>query len=229
MTEQAYSNMLQLATKPAAPAQSDLSALRDLAVSLKDAGHVEQALLLLKQLAISHPGDAEILRQSARLLNEQGRILECLHTLLSLKTLAPASDVLLEEIRSAIDPTIQCFNQLIAAGNIEQAVQYADALAALLPGNVAALNAALSCNVALGRKDQTAKYAASLGNIDPSHAAKQGAHAADSSVTPNHTIDEKPAGAPVFQLSPQQQQNAWLTHAIRAALGPASVNLRATG
>ena len=207
----------------AAPAQSDLGALRALAMSLKDAGQIEQALLLLKQLAISHPGDAEILRQSARILNEQGRILECLHTLLSLKALGPASDVLLEEIRGAIDPTIQCFNQSIAAGNIEQAVQYADALAALLPGNVAALNAALSCNAALGRKDQAEKYAASLGKIDPSQAA-QAANAPS-----NQAVDEKPAAATVFQPSPQQQQNAWLTHAIQAALGPASVNLRAAG
>jgi predicted Zn-dependent protease len=225
MTEEAYSNMLPLATKPAAPAQSDLSALRDLALSLKDAGQVDQALLLLKQLALSHPGDAETLRQSARLLNEQGRVLECLHTLLSLKTLNPASDVLIEEIRSAIDPTIQSFNQCVTAGNIEEAVQYAEALAALLPGNVAALNSARSCNIALGRAHQAEKYAAALGKI-PSHAATQGAQAAGSSVTPDQVLDRKPAGAPVFQLSPQQQQNVWLTDAIRAALGPASVNLR---
>ena len=222
MTEKAYSNMPQLATKPAVPAQSDLSALRDLALSLKDAGHVDQALMLLKQLAISHPDDAEILRQSARLLNQQGRILECLHTLLSLKALNPANDFLIEEIRGAIDPTIQCFNQWLAAGNIEQAVQYAEALAALLPGNVAALNSALSCNLALGRKQQAEQYAAALGKI-PS----QGAPAADSGATANHAADVKPAGAPVFQMSPQQQQNVWLMDAIRAALGPASVNLKA--
>ena len=222
MTEQAYSNMLQPATKPAAPMQSDLSALRDLALSLKAAGHIEQALLLLKQLAMSHPGDVEILRQSARLLKEQGRILECLQTLLSLKTLNPATDFLIEEIRGAIDPTIQCFNQCVTAGNIEGAVQYAEALAALLPGNAAALNSALSCNVALGRKHQAEQYAAALGKI-PS----QGAQAADSSVTVNHALDRRPTGAPVFQLSPQQQQNAWLMDAIRAALGPASVSLKA--
>lgn len=208
----------------AAPAPSELSALRDLALSLKNGGQAEQALLLLKQLAASHPGDAEILRQSARILNEQGKILECLHVLLSLKALGPASDVLLEEIRSVIDPTIQCFNQGIAAGNIEQAVQYADALAALLPGNVAALNAALSCNTALGRKDQAAKHTASLANI----AAKQTAQATDAGTTPNQAAAEKPAAA-VFQPSPQQQQNAWLTHAILAALGPAAANLRAAG
>ncbi|MGZ5930321.1 MAG: hypothetical protein ACXWLX_13995 [Rhizomicrobium sp.] len=219
--------MPQLATKAAAPAQSDLSALRDLALSLKNAGQAEQALLLLKQLATSHPGDVEILRQSARLLNEQGRTLECLQTLLSLKALHPTTDFLIEEIRSAIDPTIQCFNQCLAAGNIEQAVQYADALAALLPGNVAAVNSALSCNAALGRNDQAAKYAALLGNIDPANAAAQGVHAAAPSADANHAIEVKPAGAPVFQMSPQQQQNAWLMNAICAALGPASVGLKA--
>ena len=52
---------------------------------------------------------------------------------------------------SSIRPS-QCFNQLVAAGNIDQAALYADALADLLPGNAAALNSALSCNVALGRQ-----------------------------------------------------------------------------
>ncbi len=44
-------------------------------------------------------------------------------------------------------------------------------LATLLPGNVAALNAALSCNVALGRKSQASHYASSLVGIDPAHQA----------------------------------------------------------
>jgi predicted O-linked N-acetylglucosamine transferase (SPINDLY family) len=203
-----------------APAQSGLVALRDLAISLKDAGQSGQALQLLQQLATSHPGDAETLRQSARLLNEQGRILECLHVLLSLKAFDAAADVLIPEIRSAIDPAIECFNQCLAAGNVEQAAQYADALAALLPGNVAVLNSALSCSIALGRKHQIEKYTASLVNMD----ALQGAPAAA-----NDAGDGKAAGAPMFKMSPQRQQNMWLMDAIRAALGPASTNLREAG
>lgn len=165
----------------------------------------------------SRPGDAEALAQSARLLNEQGRILDCLHTLLSLKALDPQSLLLMEEIRGAIEPTIQSFNQCVTAGNIEQAVQYADALAALLPGNAAALNSALSCNLALGRTSEAEKYAAALGRI-PAKAANVDVSAA---------LDRKPAGAPVFQASPQQQQNAWLLDAIRGALGPENVPLKA--
>ena len=76
---------------------------------------------------------------------------------------------MLDDIRAVIDPTITCFNRLVAAGNVEQAARYADALADLLPGNDAALNSALSCNVALGRKQRAAQLAASLAGVDPAH------------------------------------------------------------
>jgi hypothetical protein len=175
------------------------------------------------QLAMS-----ETLRQSARLLNEQGKILDCLHILLSLKSLNPAQDFLIPEIRSVIDPTLERFNRCLAAGDIEQAVQYADALAALLPVNVAVLNSALSCNLALRRTDQAAKYTAALVKIDPLHATTQAVRTADSPVAASQPAPKKPVAAPAFKMSPQQQQNTWLTDAICAALGPANVNMRVT-
>ena len=93
--------------------------------------------------------------------------LERLKTLLALKARGLRPEVLLEAVRIVIDPATQCFNQLVAAGNIGQAVLYADALADLLPGNPAILNSALFCNKALGRQDRSAQLAALLAAIQP--------------------------------------------------------------
>jgi hypothetical protein len=97
----------------------------------------------------------------------QEQTLERLKTLLALKTRGLRPEVLLEAVRLVIDPASQCFNQLVAAGNISQAVLYADALADLLPGNPAVLNSALSCNKALGRQDRSAQLAALLAATRP--------------------------------------------------------------
>ena len=122
-------------------------------------------------------GDFDSLRQQAKLLNGQGRTLDCLDMLLALK--ARDADLnILEDIRAVIAPTIQGFNQALADGKVDLAARYADALAALLPSNVAALNSALSCNVALGRKPQAAQLAGALLQIDPAHPAAREALAA---------------------------------------------------
>jgi len=96
--------------------------------------------------------------------------LERLKTLLALKARGLRPEVLLEAVRIVIDPATQCFNQLVAAGNVAQAVLYADALADLLPGNAAVLNSALSCNKALGRQDRSAQLAAALAATQPAPA-----------------------------------------------------------
>ena len=100
----------------------------------------------------------------------QEHVLERLKTLLALKARGVRPEVLLEPVRVAIGPATQYFNQLVAAGNVGQAVLYADALADLLPGNPAALSSALSCNNALGRRDRAAQLAASLAAIQSAHA-----------------------------------------------------------
>ncbi len=161
-----------------APEQLPANTLRDLAFSLHAAGHTGGAILLLKQLVASNPSDIETLRQLASLLSGQGRTLECLETLLALKTQGAGVEILLDQIQAVVDPAIQRFNQCLAAEDIEQAATYADALAALLPGNVAALNAALSCNIALGRTSQAAQIAALLVPIDPSNEAARNVLAA---------------------------------------------------
>jgi hypothetical protein len=60
---------------------------------------------------------------------------------------------------------------VVAAGEIAQAEKYIAALAALLPGNVAILKAALSCNSALGRQERVQEYSLALLALD----AKDGA------------------------------------------------------
>ena len=133
-------------------AAADAPPMRDLAPS---AGEIAMRLL------------------QARILHGQGKILECLEALLALKGVVPDKDSLLDDVRAVIGPTIQRFNEFAAGGDIEQAAKYADALAALLPGNPAVLNSALSCSVALGRKPQAERYSATIAGIDAAQTAAQ--------------------------------------------------------
>ena len=110
----------------------------------------------------------------------QEQTLERLKSLLALKARGARPDVLLECLRVVIDPATQCFNQLVAAGNIGRAVLYADALADLLPGNPAVLNSALSCNNALGRQDRSTQLAASLAAIQSGQTPTPGVATASS-------------------------------------------------
>jgi predicted O-linked N-acetylglucosamine transferase (SPINDLY family) len=144
-------------------------------------------------------GDIESLRHLARMLNSQGRTLECLDTLLTLKERGGDQDSLLDDIRAAIDPTITGFNRSLADGKVDEAARYADALAALLPGNEAALNSALTCNVALGRKQKAAQFAASLIRIDPGHEAARSV-LAELNVTVIPSAPTPPVLHPLLQL-----------------------------
>lgn len=136
-------------------------------------GSAEKLPASVKSDVAALKDNGDILRHLARHLNAQHNTLECLRTLLAMKACGADPQSMFEEIRAVIDPAIQCFNQFAATGNIEHAVQYADALAALLPGNIAALNSALSCNVALHRKDRVLWIATQLVALDPSHKEAQ--------------------------------------------------------
>jgi predicted O-linked N-acetylglucosamine transferase (SPINDLY family) len=134
----------------------------------------------------------------------QEQTLERLKTLLALKARGVRPEVLLEAVRVVIDPATQCFNQLVAAGNIGQAVLYADALADLLPGNRAALNSALSCNNALGRQDRSAQLAALLAATQPALTPTPAAVNASSPAAPPPAAPAAPAAQeethPLIQL-----------------------------
>jgi predicted O-linked N-acetylglucosamine transferase (SPINDLY family) len=159
---------------------AQLSLVRNLARSLHAAGHTGSAILLLKELAHSHPKDIETLRQLAGILNASGKTLECLELLQVIRGLGAHWELLLDDVRAVIAPAIQCFNDLIAAGNIGTAVNYVDALANLLPGNVAAVTSALSCNIALERTSRAGSLATMLLEIDPHNKAARKVLAANS-------------------------------------------------
>jgi FkbM family methyltransferase len=157
------------ATRQAAPSQ--LTALRALAVTLKNEGRDDDALLILQHLACVTPGDAETLKHLISIFGAQGRTLEALETLVALRPLATDIEALLAEIRRQLNPAIEIFNRHLSAGELAEAERYAAVLTAIVPRNTAFLSAALSCNIALGRKTKAAGYAATLLALEPDHAA----------------------------------------------------------
>ena len=147
-----------------------LDSLRSLARSLHLEGRAKDALLLLEHLAAVHPNDVETLRQLVRSLGAEGRTLDAIEKLVELKSATTDMESLLGEIQGQAPAAIQCFNDHLAASEVEKAERYASALVALIPRNIALLDAALSCNLALGRKGKAAKYAATLLSLDAAHA-----------------------------------------------------------
>ncbi len=177
-------------TAPRGPADSGkLANLRRLAHCLHAEGRARDAFLLLEHLDETHPGDADTLLQLVRLLAAEGQTLEAIEKLSALKHAATDTEVVLAEIRERMDPAIKHFNDHLAAGEIDQAERYAAALVALVPNNVALLDAALSCNRVLGRKERAAKYAATILSLDGAHAAARSA-IAEFSNTANDSGDE---------------------------------------
>ena len=57
----------------------------------------------------------------------------------------------------------------LAAEEIDEAEKYVSALVTLIPDNIALLDAALSCNLALGRPAEACEYAATILSLDPAH------------------------------------------------------------
>ena len=149
---------------------AETGALKALAQALVQEGRAKDALTVLEHLATIAP-DAQALSLLVRVLGDEGRTLDALHRLLALKPLMEDAEALLAEIRLQMPAAFEAFNRHAGAGEVEAAETFAAALAALAPGNVDLLNAALSCNTALGRKEQAAQYAAQILVVDPSHAA----------------------------------------------------------
>jgi len=135
-----------------------LDDLRSLAQSLCRDGRYDDALLLLDRLETLQPGHVETLRQRVAILRTQGRTLEVLKALAAMKTRTADVGYLLGEIGAQMPAALELFNSNLAAGKVEVAEEYIAALAALLPGNAAILNAALACNAKLGREDHVQKY-----------------------------------------------------------------------
>ena len=137
-----------------APALVHITGLRQLARSLESDGRSKDALLLRQHLAKVDPDDAETLRELVHVLAKEGRTLDVLHTLAALKAASTDTKMLLDDIQREIPAALKCFNEHLTAGDVEKAESCASAMVALVPRNVALLDAALSCNLVLGRKDK---------------------------------------------------------------------------
>jgi hypothetical protein len=136
------------------------------AQSLSRDGRRDDALVLLDRLEILQPGHVETLRQRVEVLSTSGRTLETLKALATMKTRTADMDYLLGEISAQMPAALELFNTL-AAGKVEAAEEYIAALAALLPGNAAIVNAALACNATLGRQDHVQKYLSAARALNP--------------------------------------------------------------
>lgn len=163
----------------AAPGAQNLTELRELAKSLAQDGRAHDALLLLEHLESLQPSNVETLQLAARILGADGQPLKAIEKLSALKAVATDAEALAGEIRAQMPAAIETFNEHLAAGRVEDAEKYAAALAALVPGNPALLNSAMSCNVALGRKGHAARYAAALLSLDSAGATALATLASD--------------------------------------------------
>lgn len=167
--------------------QASFADANALAFSLDKEGRTKDALTLFELLQVVQPKDESILRQLARLLGEQGRTLEAIEKLRVLREVAPDAASIIDDIRAQMPAAMTRFNTHVAANEIEQAERYASGLADLVPGNVAFLNSALSCNLALKRDDAARRYADAILRIDPAHTAARA------------LVDTKPVKAPTIE------------------------------
>ena len=160
-----------------------IEALQNLAAWLHQQGRSKDALLLLEHLDSLHPDNLETLYQLVRVLGAEGQTLKAIRTLAALKTVYTDDAGLLAEIRVQMPCALQHFNHHIAAGNVAEAEEYVSAMARLVPRNVALLDAALACNLTLGRRQDVRKYACDLLTLNSTHVAARAAlediHAAD--------------------------------------------------
>jgi tetratricopeptide (TPR) repeat protein len=148
-----------------------IGALQLLAASLHQEGRTSDALLLLEHLASIQPGNSETLQQLIRVLGEEGQTLKAIRTLAALKQVCANDEDLLAEIRTQMPAALERFNEHIRAGDVEEAEKYVSALARLVPRNVALLDAAMACNLSLGRQQIVKKYACDLLTLDSTHEA----------------------------------------------------------
>jgi hypothetical protein len=151
------------------------SEILSLSQRLGGEGRIDDALFLAEYLSALQPSNAEVLRHLVRLLGAKGRMLEALERLARLKYLNVDLDILLSDIVEQLPAVAKQYQQCLSAGELERAEPYAAALAALAPGHAPFVAEALSCNRALGRDDETARYANMMLALEPSNLVAQGA------------------------------------------------------
>jgi hypothetical protein len=148
---------------------NDLLAVADL---MRREGRPALALPILRHLALLHPGRDGIRLAYVRTLSELGMTLEAIAELNAIKQRAAAAE-LLAAIQAEARVAIEKFNACLARNEPVEAERYAAALAGLLPQHAPSLQAALSCNVALGRTAEAIRYARAILMVEPNNAEVQ--------------------------------------------------------
>jgi len=143
--------------------------VRLVAESLAEEGRTDEAVGLLELLATLDPGDAAAMAPLVKLLNAQGRTLDALNRLGDWKAAARDVEALVAPVQDILPSALNCFNAHVRAGALADAKNCISALIALIPCNVALLDAALSCDLALGDVACAKLDATRLLQLDPGH------------------------------------------------------------
>ncbi|HEY8571004.1 hypothetical protein [Phenylobacterium sp.] len=157
-------------TKAAEPEPQGDPMLR-LGRELMAEGRPDRALTIFEHMHAQRPLDPEPLSDVVAALAAGGRTLEVLHRLADLQSLHGGPAPVADQIREHGTAAIAKFNAAISAQKIEEAAQYAEALARLMPTASGVVAAALSCNQALGRTDEAQRYARALVALEPGNVA----------------------------------------------------------
>jgi thioredoxin-like negative regulator of GroEL len=146
--------------------EAQLAQVMGVAMALSRAGRNDQALPILGQLARLHPGRSDVRLAHVAALGDQGHTLDALAQLSALKPMG-VTPALMAAVQAQAEMAIAKFNAHLARGEPADAERFAAALAEVMPQNPAMLQAALSCNQALGRTAQAAHYARAMLAADP--------------------------------------------------------------
>jgi tetratricopeptide (TPR) repeat protein len=148
---------------------SDLFAVADV---LRREGRSALALPILQMLSRLHPGRDAIRLAHVRTLSELGRTLEAIAELNALKQRSASTGVL-AAIQGEARVAIEKFNACLARNEPVEAERYAAALAELLPQHSPSLQAAMTCNVALGRTAEAVRYGRTILMLEPENVEVQ--------------------------------------------------------
>lgn len=163
--------------------------------ALQVEGRFADAETIFAHLSQARPHQLDLRRGLIAALGAQGRTLEALQHLAAARDLQTDGEALLADIRAHSGPAIAKYNAHLAAGEFAEAEPYAATLAALAPQSGPMLGAALACNQALGRRDETIRYAQALLRIEPENPQALAALAAQEADSPEVEIATRMAQA----------------------------------
>jgi FkbM family methyltransferase len=198
-----------------------------LANTLLAEGRAQEALHILRYADRHEPGQEPILRALAATQSALGLARDAVETLIALKHSVTDIEPLLPFLQTHARPAIEAFNARLAESDFAAAESLVAALVKLVPQSAPFLEAAMSCNQALGRIAQAEAYARQLLLVEPSHERAQAAVAASASSTLEATVqaalnpsaeahpllrlrDLHDAGSAVLAEPLMQERVAWL-------------------